>query len=98
MIRHLGLPKVKDAVVRGEFIFPKALFEEKYAAKYANARNLVSGVINAKKGADTSKYKDLDFVAYEVPTSTSFWTISHAFLSSASPHTCRVLRSTWCPC
>ena len=66
MIKHLRLPDVSDIVVRGEFIFPKAVFEEKYAAKYANARNLVSGVVNAKKGADIGKYKDLDFVAYEV--------------------------------
>lgn len=66
MIKHLRLPDVPDIVVRGEFIFPKAIFEEKYAAKYANARNLVSGVVNAKKGADIGKYKDLDFVAYEV--------------------------------
>ena len=31
-------------------------------------------------------------------TSTLFWTISHAFLSPASPHTCRVRCSTWCHC
>ena len=31
-------------------------------------------------------------------TSTSFWTISRAVLSSTPPRTRRVLRSTWCPC
>jgi len=31
-------------------------------------------------------------------TSTSFWTISRAFLSSARPHTRRTLCSTWSPC
>ena len=31
-------------------------------------------------------------------TSTSFSTISRPFLSSTSPHTCRVLCSTWCLC
>jgi len=31
-------------------------------------------------------------------TFASFWTMFHAFLSSTPPHTCRVLRSTWCPC
>ena len=66
MIPHLGLPAVPGIVVRGEFIFKKDIFEKKYAGKYANARNLVSGVVNSKKSADASKYKDLDFVAYEV--------------------------------
>ena len=66
MITHLGLPSVPGAVVRGEFIFKKDVFEKKYAGKYANARNLVSGVVNSKKSADAAKYKDLDFVAYEV--------------------------------
>ena len=66
MISHLGLPSVPGAVVRGEFIFKKDVFEKKYAGKYANARNLVSGVVNSKKSADAAKYKDLDFVAYEV--------------------------------
>ena len=31
-------------------------------------------------------------------TSTSFWTISRAFVSSTSPHARRVLQSTWCLC
>ena len=66
MIPHLRLPAVKDIVVRGEFLFSKAVFAEKYQKKYANARNLVSGVVNAKKSADIGKYGDLDFVAYEV--------------------------------
>jgi NAD-dependent DNA ligase/DNA polymerase/3'-5' exonuclease PolX len=66
MISHIGLPSVAGAVVRGEFIFKKDVFEKKYAGKYANARNMVSGVVNSKKSADAAKYKDLDFIAYEV--------------------------------
>ena len=66
MISHMDLPSVAGAVVRGELIFKKDVFEKKYAGKYANARNLVSGVVNSKKSADAAKYKDLDFVAYEV--------------------------------
>jgi DNA ligase (NAD+) len=67
MIPYLGLPPVpQGTAVRGEFIFKKEVFERHYKGKYANARNLVSGVVNAKKSADAQKYKHLDFVAYEV--------------------------------
>ena len=67
MIPYLGLPPVpQGTAVRGEFIFKKEVFETHYKGKYANARNLVSGVVNAKKSADAQKYKHLDFVAYEV--------------------------------
>ena len=66
MIPYLRLPDMPDITVRGEFLFTKAVFAEKYQGKYANARNLVSGVVNAKKSADVEKYGDLDFVAYEV--------------------------------
>lgn len=51
-------------VVRGEFIIPKKVFEDKYKTTFANPRNLVSGIINSK-GIDT-KVKDLHFVAYEI--------------------------------
>jgi NAD-dependent DNA ligase len=50
--------------VRGEFILPKAVFSEKYAGEFANARNLVSGIIN-RKTVD-AKAKDLHFITYEV--------------------------------
>jgi DNA ligase (NAD+) len=67
MIPYLGLPPLPPGTaVRGEFIFKKEVFERHYKGKYANARNLVSGVVNAKKSADAQKYKHLDFVAYEV--------------------------------
>jgi len=66
IIPHLNLPKTKGIVVRGEFLIPKAVFEEKYAAEFSNPRNLVAGIINALKKADVRKYRDLDFVAYEV--------------------------------
>lgn len=87
MIKHLRLPDIKDVVVRGEFIFPKSVFEEKYAKKYANARNLVSGVVNAKKGADLGKYKDLDFVAYEVVKPVMLPSEQMAFLQEKGFHT-----------
>ena len=65
LIPYLQLPTVKDIVIRGEFIIPKDVFASKYAAKFANPRNFVAGVINQKKIAP-DKYGDIDFVAYEV--------------------------------
>jgi len=64
ILRVLKLPTEPGLVVRGEFIIPKKVFEEKYKAKFANPRNLVSGIINSKTLDD--KTKDLHFVAYEI--------------------------------
>ena len=65
ILRVLKLPVTdKKLVVRGEFILPKKLFDDKYKAKFANPRNLVSGIINSKTLDD--KTKDLHFVAYEI--------------------------------
>jgi NAD-dependent DNA ligase len=65
LIDVLDLPKMaKGMAVRGEFIISKKIFAEKYAAEFANARNMVSGIIN-RKSAD-EKACDLDFVVYEV--------------------------------
>jgi NAD-dependent DNA ligase len=65
LISVLRLPKLeKGTAVRGEFIIPKDVFKTKYSAEFANARNLVSGIIN-RKTVD-QKAKDLHFVTYEV--------------------------------
>jgi NAD-dependent DNA ligase len=65
LIPILNLPKITPGLaVRGEFILPKKVFTQKYAAEFANARNLVSGIIN-RKTAD-EKARDLHFVTYEV--------------------------------
>jgi DNA ligase (NAD+) len=64
LIKVLNLPKHVNTVVRGEFIIPKKVFEEKYKEKFANPRNLVSGIINSKTVDE--KAKDLHFVAYEL--------------------------------
>ena len=63
LIKYLNLPKEKDIVVRGEFIISKKVYSKKYPDK--NARTIVSGIINSKKQV-VSKYKDIDFVAYEL--------------------------------
>ncbi len=60
----IKLPKIKNIVVRGEFIITKTIFNNKYKSKFANARNLVSGIINSK--TIDSKSKNIDFIAYEV--------------------------------
>jgi NAD-dependent DNA ligase len=67
-IPYLQLPSKKNGedgfVIRGEFIIPKMVFEEKYKTSFANPRNLVSGIINQKTVDE--KIKDVHFVAYEV--------------------------------
>jgi NAD-dependent DNA ligase len=67
LIPHLKLPKDQDKeiVVRGEFVIPKEIFNLKYKHKYANARNLVAGIIN-RNTVDLEKISDVHFVAYEV--------------------------------
>lgn len=68
MIPYLRLPDPvaeTPIVVRGELIMKKKTFEEKYSNKFANARNLVSGIVGTKT-IDEDKYRDIDFVAYEV--------------------------------
>ena len=64
LLSVLKLPTQKGIVVRGEFIIPKSVFESKYAKTFANPRNLVSGIVNAKTVDE--KLKDLHFVTYEV--------------------------------
>ena len=64
LLRVMNLPETKGIVVRGEFIIPKAIFEDKYKDRFANPRNLVSGIVNSK--TIDEKTKDLHFVAYEV--------------------------------
>ena len=65
LIPFLQLPVQSGVVIRGEFIIPKDRFAEKYAGKFANPRNFVAGVVNQKK-VDAGKFRDIDFVAYEV--------------------------------
>ena len=66
LIPHLKLPKPtpEKVAIRGEFIIKRSVFDQKYKAQYANSRNLVAGVINAKSLDD--RIRDVDFVAYEV--------------------------------
>ena len=64
LIKFLNLPNDKGIVIRGEFIISKKIFQDKYKDKFANPRNMVSGVINQKSVSPI--IKDIDFVSYEV--------------------------------
>lgn len=64
LIPYLRLPKTKNIVIRGEFIIPKKVFDEKYKSKFANPRNMVSGIVNHK--TINEAVNDLHFVAYEL--------------------------------
>ena len=65
MVPYLQLPARKDITLRGELLIKEQLFQDKYSAQYKNSRNMVAGVVNAKKH-ESEKWEDLDFVAYEV--------------------------------
>jgi len=65
LIPYLDLPKEKGLTIRGEIIMSKKVFTTKYTKDWSNARNLVSGIVNAKT-RDADKLKDVDFVAYEL--------------------------------
>jgi DNA ligase (NAD+) len=63
LLSAINLPKTKGVVVRGEFIMPKETFAAKYADKFANPRNMVSGIVNSK--TSSKSVHDVHFVAYE---------------------------------
>jgi DNA ligase (NAD+) len=60
----------KRTTVRGELLMKKSTFQNKYATQYANARNLTSGIVNQTNNIlspeNIAKYKDIDFICYEV--------------------------------
>jgi len=64
LIPFLRLPKTKNIAIRGEFIIPKQIFEQKYKTTFANPRNMVAGIVNHKHISQA--VVDLHFVAYEV--------------------------------
>ncbi len=64
LIEYLKLPLLENTVVRGEFVIPKSVFASKYSNKFANARNLVAGIVN--RLTVDEKIRDVHFVVYEV--------------------------------
>ena len=65
LIPYLKLPTTPDITIRGEIIMKKSVFLEKYKDIFSNSRNLVAGLVNQKK-IEPERFKDVDFVAYEV--------------------------------
>ena len=80
--------------VRGEIIMKRAVFQAKYRTQFANARNLVGGIIQKKvatQQVSQQQAADLSFVAYEVlepagltPVQQMAWLIQHGF--EVAPH------------
>jgi NAD-dependent DNA ligase len=66
IIPYLNLPDTKNIAIRGELVIAQETFKEKYADSYKNPRNMVSGVIASSKKREIEKWKDIDFVGYEV--------------------------------
>jgi len=67
LIEPMHLPKItgySSLAIRGEFIIPKRIFQEKYKDKFANPRNMVAGIIN--KQSHDERISDLKFVVYEI--------------------------------
>lgn len=54
-------------VLRGELIIHKETFNTKYSKTYANARNLVCGILNRNYSDEYSDYyHNIDFVVYDI--------------------------------
>ena len=87
IIPYMALPKEKGIAIRGELVIAQKVFNAKYSAKYKNARNMVSGVIASSKKREVEKWKDIDFVAYEVikpslkPSDQMSWLEDHAVIT-----------------
>jgi len=65
LVPYLNLPSIPNVMIRGEIIMSKATFDKKYSKEYANPRSAVVGILPQTR-PDTAKYRDLDYVAYEV--------------------------------
>jgi NAD-dependent DNA ligase len=59
---HLKLNKKIFSHTYGEVIMSKQVFLDKYSLEFANARNLVAGIINSKEV--TEPVKDIQFIKY----------------------------------
>jgi NAD-dependent DNA ligase len=66
IIPYLNLPDTENIAIRGELVIAQETFKAKYADSYKNPRNMVSGVIASSKKREIEKWKDIDFVGYEV--------------------------------
>lgn len=70
LLAYIKLPQLPksdfaDISIRGEIVMLKDTFS-RVGAGFKNARNLVSGIINATKNVNTSLAKELNFYAYRI--------------------------------
>lgn len=59
---HLKLNEKVFSYTYGEIIIPKKVFLDKYSVEFANARNLVAGLINSKEVSEP--LKDIQYIKY----------------------------------
>lgn len=70
ILKYISLPTIKGCV-RGELYISKTLFNKKYKEDFANARNMVAGLLNPlSKNRNVDAVKDLTFIAYEYDDKT----------------------------
>ena len=65
-IQFLKLPTEEGITIRGELLMDKNKFK-KWSSQFSNVRNMVAGTANAKENFP-ARWRDIDFVAYEVIT------------------------------
>lgn len=88
IIPYLNLPNGGNVAIRGELVIAQDVFKAKYSDSYKNARNMVSGVIAGSKKHEIDKWKDIDFVAYEVikpsltPGNQMKWLEEHSIITA----------------
>jgi len=89
MLPYLGMNDLNtECSFRGELIINKTLFQAKYSKVYANARNMVSGLVNKKvnaKNADLQEMLcDVHFVIYELLEPNVAPCVQHDIISKFS--------------
>lgn len=75
-----------DAIIRGEIVMMKSVFDQSYAKEYANPRNTAAAKVREKKGGGTA-CRDLSFLAYGLKTDDqprtmhymAIWLKNHGF-------------------
>jgi NAD-dependent DNA ligase len=66
LLQYMRLPHINvDIAVRGEVVLTKEAFA-RVGAGFKNARNLVSGIVNAKKQFNPTIARELSFYAYRI--------------------------------
>jgi len=64
---HFAANLNNSFALRGELIIKKSVFDSKYKDKYANARNLVCGLLNRNYSDEHMElYGDINFVVYDL--------------------------------